>query len=802
MSTITRNVIDKTTIYQDYFENQGLSVANLELILTNGDFPTAKNREKSIKAFLDFLLDLNEDPFKYNLGDNYQAVDELNLIGMMYSGLIKNTENKNNSLSDNNDEIERYSGELLKHSFFSKDLNGDFLIGLISAKYNIDSDSYNNNAKKIIKDFLEQEDNEVILLAKFKKYLELTNKNDDKALHIEEVLNEKINFENFKIKEKIKDAKVSKNVDLEEYLKKVNKDSVLNKKREDFSIKDLNENIFTNEEIEIRDQLYWQRKLNEKVANHETFQYLSWKEKYTGKLKNSLLNVGFGDEYERNHYDSIFNTTVYYLDPRTGLNTTVMQIHTFSKKITVTSKPEDDQVYEMMAMAAKTKNIKKPVVNVWDRSKDVRKEFVLKTVQALLDVGYDIDSIKVPKDCREYIEIFRQPIQGISEYSENNKFDDDENEKTNSLKSTKDEEEVENKNENESDAPKNEEEDSDFSLLKGAEVDKEELKEFRKENDILKQENQENTGNSSTKTTKEDVDNIDEEVKQEEEVKQKHEEEPKNEEEILESSIKDDTTKETKIVKKAAVDIPDEVLNDKTQERNNEPSDDLNYIDPESSYIDDEFSQMMNDSIIGGNDNYIPDNVDFDLPQTNDDYSHYADIAVDMASSNVFVSKIIPLLNDLEKIKNNKVEEVENNELKDSLSKMVSSHNFTFYEEAVNEENKDDKNNKIVFKNRQDYYIKLNGMVAESIIDKINRGVKSIEATFSSNLESSPLYERKDYYSSDELKHVVSTLEQNFNIEPVINGIIEKSENVCLDDFTNNNLVSFQRKSKNVKNTR
>lgn len=403
-----QNLFSKTELYSKYFAKHSLGTNELDLVLTNGKFVNKDMREKSIKAFLDFLISLNENP----IGIDYASLKELNMVGLMYSGLINNYENLENKLSDSKD-VAYYSRSFLDNVFMADELNGDLLISMVALRFNsrIVNDC-NENSLKIINEYLDENNNETILLAKFQKYLDITkanNEEDDNALYLEKLLNDNIGFRDFDIDKEIR--KNSDDVYFKMILENINSKSIVLTKKEKFRINEKNSNLFTNENIEIRDRKFWNDKFNAMINSHETYNFLSWKEKNKGVI--SKLFKG-----EKNENGEFFNTTIFYVDPSSGLNKTVMEIHPLRKKISVPDMPDDDNVYNMMALAAKSKNIKKPCVNVWEKSKDNRKEFVVKTVQALMAVGYDIADIAVPKDCEEFILPFKEITQGITDSEE------------------------------------------------------------------------------------------------------------------------------------------------------------------------------------------------------------------------------------------------------------------------------------------------------------------------------------------------------------------------------------------------
>jgi hypothetical protein len=190
------------------------------------------------------------------------------------------------------------------------------------------------------------------------------------------------------------------------------------------------EDLIRNNEFLIRDLNYWRLTLQEKLIdlNYDRMNIIdSTKEKIIPRLlkQDDSIDNSLDLKYKE---DTIWGSKIYKKDENNN-RIPILEISFFRKEVRMTNMPdfgeeEDRKVYDTMALAARSKGIAKPVINVAEQLAEDRETFVRETIKSLIGVGkYKIEDIMVPNDCQSVKQEFLDNLQGLSENLNSNNED-------------------------------------------------------------------------------------------------------------------------------------------------------------------------------------------------------------------------------------------------------------------------------------------------------------------------------------------------------------------------------------------
>lgn len=105
-------------------------------------------------------------------------------------------------------------------------------------------------------------------------------------------------------------------------------------------------------------------------------------------------------------------STIYVRKNEKGVSEQLFKTSKFPRtKINFSNTPKDELEFEISALSVVQSGIKRPLINCFEKDADGRKEFILGHLNALVNVGYDIEDIAVDKDSLSILEEFKTSMR-------------------------------------------------------------------------------------------------------------------------------------------------------------------------------------------------------------------------------------------------------------------------------------------------------------------------------------------------------------------------------------------------------
>jgi hypothetical protein len=423
-----KRAFDPLELYSNYFEKENIRTESMNALLENSQFhkKDVHQRDASILAFLDYVKDINENNGEL---DN-EALSDLNRTALMYLGMTKNLERPENTLSDLASNKE-YAYSLLDNLLTTRVVDREFLTDVLNETLDLDienenpkfkdeidakGDIFSPEVKDILTEYMTPE-KQTLLLAKYKS---LNEKSIDRINKIVSSEHDNLNIyyiERLMNHQKYKDLNIKEllvtHKDDKDYCDKL-RDAEKTRPSESkqfAKISDNNKSIFKENRVSVMDTEYYDRAFEKFIEDHELE-----KEKFRRQQQNRLLSlIGRGSNED---HGRLFHTNIMGHDQEAGTKYIVLEVSPFTKQINVPSRVTNDSTYTLMAIAARKKGIEEPFITVRETDPEYREAFVTKTVQALLEQGYDIEKIKVQDDCKHYLERFKNIQTGLTDAKE------------------------------------------------------------------------------------------------------------------------------------------------------------------------------------------------------------------------------------------------------------------------------------------------------------------------------------------------------------------------------------------------
>lgn len=374
------NYIDKLTLKNKEIDDLALNSLNMMALTYLGVMPNHGNRNNeyqkteetkdlSVKILKNLLLGRNVD--QEVLVDVLAIANDLEL-----TGVIKKDKNGRPIFTNNKEAIKKvqykyteFATEAVTKLIQEPDMNRLLMSKFKS--FNEEGIYFNTPYKK----------KKVEFLSKLKSYKEIDLNNIDKIIE-----DEKNRFE-------FKDIEMNSPI-----IKK-------QQQRKTSTIQEHNSNLFLKSSLNIITQEYWNEKYNNFLKEYN-FEKVSTLDSLNQRTKKFFTGKNYED------YGSLFSETIKYTN-EAGKVYVLMELPRFSKTVEVPGMPNNDKTYELLALATKKRGIVKPCIMCYEKEESDRYQFVEKTLQQLLSVGYSIDSISVPKDCIHIMEKYKHPHKGF-----------------------------------------------------------------------------------------------------------------------------------------------------------------------------------------------------------------------------------------------------------------------------------------------------------------------------------------------------------------------------------------------------
>jgi hypothetical protein len=409
---------DPEDLFYDYFKPKGLSTAAMESLIHHGGTEKMTSDEEytgSVKAFFDYSMEVQDKNIEFD--PNF--IRSLNQKNLLHLGVLGDGNMPNKILDEG--ARKKMAFEVFDKMFLSRRVDHEALIDVLSIHTGIDNskDKHSEQTLALLNEYMDLPHRENILLKKLdalKNNGSLNDSNYKKGkiasiLLSKEFLSAKAmdysaddidDIGSEKIKDSLRD--INKTITFDK--------GVGNKSQRGLSITENNDNLFLDKKIEFRDQDFYKRIFEKEIQSSDNLSMVSSKEKINSYWDNIKPWGG-----KSKKLGEPFKITIVQTD-KNGNSQGMINISRVSKSIVVDTMPESQDVYRLMAVAAKMKGIKKPRINCFEKDPKDREKFVMETMSELIKLDYDIKDIRIPKDMEYLRDQFNTIKQGIDEVEE------------------------------------------------------------------------------------------------------------------------------------------------------------------------------------------------------------------------------------------------------------------------------------------------------------------------------------------------------------------------------------------------
>lgn len=408
---------DPEDLFYDFFKPKGLSTDAMQSLINHGGTERMTSDDeytKSATAFFEYSKKVQDE----NIEFDPSFIRSLNQKNLLHLGVLGDGNMPNKFTNEG--ERKKMAFEVFDKMFLSRRIDHEALIDVLAIHTGIDSSKEKHSEKtlSLLKEYMELPHRENVL---FKKLEALENNGSLKTStykkdKIKALLSSKEYLDVKKMEYSVDDIDDINSQKVKDSLTDINKTIMFDKgvdvkSKKGLSITENNDNLFLNKKVEFRDQDFYKRMFNKEIESNESLHTVS----ATEKVSSYWENIRPWNKGEKR--GDPFKVTVMQTD-KDGNQESLINISRVSKSIVVDTMPNNDQVYKLMAIAAKMKGIKKPVINCFEKNPEDRVKFVSETLKELIALDYDINDIKVPKDMEHLKQNYMVAKQGIAEGQE------------------------------------------------------------------------------------------------------------------------------------------------------------------------------------------------------------------------------------------------------------------------------------------------------------------------------------------------------------------------------------------------